>query len=371
MSEQSDRDAFPPDSVGDAAPDLAPRGPREALAERDRQILFAIVTDYIQSAEPVGSRTIARKYGLNLSPASVRNVMADLEEAGYLSQPHTSAGRIPTDKGFRAYVDSLEPRPLTRHEQERIRSRYQGAPHDSVEVMRETSRVLSALSNLAGVVVAPRLESTRFRHIEFVRLKGRDILVVLVSDTGAVHNKLIRSDEALTQDRLHEIANYLNGVVAGLTLDQARARLVDEMQADKAAYDQLYAEAQALARQALEGAEAAGGGELFLEGALAIIEQPEFASVEKMKALFKAFEDKSLLVRLLDKSMQARGMQVLIGHETEVSPIAGCSLILSHYTQGDRIVGTLGVIGPTRMNYQRVIPLVDYTARLVSRFLES
>jgi heat-inducible transcriptional repressor len=343
----------------------------EGLSERDRQILTAVVTDYIASAEPVGSRTISRKYGLNLSPASVRNVMADLEEAGFLTQPHTSAGRIPTDKGFRFYVDSLDPRPLSPQEQEWILSRFPALHGDATEILRETSRVLSAFSSLAGLVVAPRLDTTRVRHLDFVRLRGRDILVVLVSETGAVHNRLIQSDEELTQDRLHEIANYLNAVVSGLTLPEARARLVDEMKADKAAYDRLYREAQTLARRALEGADGARDAEVFIEGKLSIVEQPEFATVDKMKALFKAFEEKSLLVRLIDKSMQAKGLHVLIGHESEADEIAGCSLILSHYTVGDRAVGAVGVIGPTRMDYSRVIPVVDYTARLISRFLDS
>ncbi len=345
-------------------------GEREPLPERDRQILHAIVTDYIASAEPVGSRTISRKYGLNLSPASVRNVMADLEEAGYLQQPHTSAGRIPTDKGFRFYVDLLEPRPLSRQDQERIRSRYHAPLSDGAEVLRETSRLLSSFSSLAGLAVAPRIEAARFRHIEFVRLRERDILVILVSDTGAVHNKLILADDPLTQDRLHEIANYLNTIIAGLTLREARARLLAEMQADKALYDKLYAEAQALAHRALEAPQGPTSSEVFIEGKLFIAEQPEFASAEKMKALFKAFEEKSLLIKLIDKSMQARGLQILIGHESEADEMASCSLILSHYTVGDEVVGTLGVIGPTRMNYSRVIPIVDYTARLVSRLLE-
>jgi heat-inducible transcriptional repressor len=349
----------------------AAAGPGDALGERDRQILTAVVTDYIASAEPVGSRTISRKYALNLSPASVRNVMADLEEAGYLAQPHTSAGRIPTDKGFRFYVDSLELRPLARPEQERIRSRFHLSHGDASEILRETSRVLSAFSSLAGLVVAPRLDATRFRHIEFVKLRGRDILVVLVSETGAVYNRLVQSDEELTQDRLHEMANYLNGVLGGLTLNQARARLVEEMAADKAAYDRLLAEAQALAQRALEGVETSAEADVYIEGKLSIVEQPEFATVEKMKALFKAFEEKSLLIRLIDKSTQAKGLHVLIGHESEADEIAGCSLILSHYTVGDQVVGTVGVIGPTRMHYSKVIPVVDYTARLVSRFLES
>lgn len=353
------------DSIGSRRP-----AGDDRLAERDRQILQAIIIDYIASAEPVGSRTISRKYGLNLSPASVRNVMADLEEAGYLQQPHTSAGRIPTDKGFRFYVDSLEPRPLSKLDQDRIRSRYEGRPADAAEVLREASRLLSSFSSLAGLAVAPRAEATRFRHIEFVHLRDRDILVVLVSESGAVHNKLIRADEPLSQDRLHEIANYLNGIIAGLTLKQARERLLAEMHADKAAYDRLYAEAQALARRALETPSGPTESEVFIEGKLSIADQPEFASVEKMKALFKAFEEKSLLIKLIDKSMQGRGLHILIGHESEADEMAGCSLILSHYTVGDEVVGTLGVIGPTRMNYSRVIPIVDYTAHLVSRLLE-
>ncbi len=345
----------------------------EPLNERSRQILQAVVTDYIATAEPVGSRTISRKYGLNLSPASVRNVMADLEEAGYLMQPHASAGRIPTDKGFRFYVDSLlEVRRLSKQERERIKSRYHlDLVHaDAGELMRETSRILSAVSSLAGVVVAPRFEATRFQHIEFVKLRERDILVILVSEAGMVHNKLIQVDEDLTQDRLHEIANYLNSILTGLTLQEAKERLLEEMQAEKALYDRLLAQAQALARQALAGEPGPRDVDVYIEGKLSIAEQPEFASVEKMKALFKAFEEKSLLIRLIDKSLQAKGIQIFIGHENEYDEMAGCSVILSQYTRGDRILGALGVIGPTRMNYSKVIPIVDYTARLVSRFLE-
>lgn len=344
----------------------------EALGERSRQILQAVVTDYIATAEPVGSRTISRKYGLNLSPASVRNVMSDLEEAGYLMQPHASAGRIPTDKGFRFYVDALlEVRRLSKQERERIKSRYHLSHADAKELMRETSRILSAVSSLAGVVVAPRFEATRFRHIEFVKLREKDILVILVSETGTVYNKLIQADEELTQDRLHEISNYLNSIITGLTLEEAKERLLAEMRAEKALYDRLLAQAQALARQALAGTADSQDVDVFIEGKLSIVEQPEFASVEKMKGLFKAFEEKSLLIRLIDKSLQAKGIQIFIGHENEYDEMAGCSVILSQYSQGDRILGALGVIGPTRMNYSRLIPIVDYTARLVSRFLES
>lgn len=346
-------------------------GSTDVLSPRNREILRAVVTDYILSAEPVGSRTVSRKYGVNLSPASVRNAMADLEEAGYLMQPHTSAGRIPTDKGFRVYVDSLLPlRRLSKQEQERIRSQYQAAYDDATELLRETSRILSAVSSLASVVAAPRLDATRVKHIEFVALRERRVLVILVADTGEVQHKVVEVDEDLSQDRLHQMGNYLNGILVGLTLEQARERLLAEMRAEKALYDRLVAQAQALAQRAL-AREEPWEADVFIEGKLSIAEQPEFANIEKLKALFRAFEEKALLVKLIDKSLRAPGVQVFIGHENEHAEMAGCSVILSQYRRGNQALGVLGVIGPTRMNYSRLIPVVDYTAQLVSQLLET
>jgi heat-inducible transcriptional repressor len=340
----------------------------EGLNERSRQILEAIIEDYIDSAEPVGSRSVTRRHHLGLSPASVRNVMADLEEMGYIASPHTSAGRVPTGKGYRFYVDSLlRVRELTSREQESIRQQYRLRGLRLEELLREAGKVLSSISHYTGIVTAPRLTATLFRHIEFIRLSQGRLLVVFVAQSGLVQNKLIELAEPLTQAELEQMANYLNETLGGLTIEEAKARIVEEMAREKALYDRLMARALQFSREALQEQ---GEGEVFIEGASNILEQPEFADLERMKRLFRAFEQKSLLVELLDKSQQADGVQIFIGSQSHYRELEGCSLVTASYSTRHGTLGTLGVIGPTRMPYSQVIPVVDYTARRVSQMLE-
>jgi heat-inducible transcriptional repressor len=339
----------------------------EELNERGRRILEAIIEDYIDSAEPVGSRTVTRRHQIGLSPATVRNVMADLEEMGYICAPHTSAGRIPTEKGYRFYVDSLlQVRQLSLEDKNRIEQQYHLRGRRMEEMLREAGKVLSAISHYAGVVMAPRFISTVFHHIEFVRLSPGRILVVLVTQTGIVQNRIIEVNEALSPSELEQMSNYLNRTLTGLSFPEVKARILQEMAQEKALYDKLLQKALLLSREALRDPEV---GEVFITGAANILEQPEFADLERMKRLFRAFEQKGVLIDLLDKSQQAEGVQIFIGSENEYSEIEGCSLITSTYSSRGTI-GTLGVIGPSRMPYSLVIPIVDYTARLVSRILE-
>jgi heat-inducible transcriptional repressor len=300
----------------------------DILSERSRQILEAVIDDYIRTAEPVGSRTVTRRHGLALSPATVRNVMSDLEEMGFLSSPHTSAGRVPTDKAFRFYVDSLlQIRAITEIQQEDIRRQYQVPGRDVGEILKETSRILSSISNYIGIVVAPRFAANVFRQIEFVKLCGKRILVILVSESGIVQNRVIEADEDLSSEDLVRMTNYLNDLLHGLTISEVKARIVREMEDEKVRYDKL------------------------------------------LKEIFHTFEEKSQLINLLDCCMKADRVNIFIGSENFLSRMNQMSVITASYASGPNTLGVLGVIGPTRMGYDRVIPIVDYTARMLSELL--
>ncbi|GAM08537.1 heat-inducible transcription repressor HrcA [Geobacter sp. OR-1] len=337
------------------------------LNDRSKQILEAIIEDYILTAEPVGSRTITRRHPLALSPATVRNVMSDLEEMGYLTSPHTSAGRVPTDKAYRLYVDSLlAVRRVSRSEREEIRRRCSIDGRDIGSVLRDTSRILSSVSHYMGVVVAPRFTAAILRQIEFVKLSENRLLVILVSQTGSVQNKIIESDGKIAPADLERINNYLNGILQGLTIAQIKTRLIEEMQTEKIRYDQLMSQAISLSQKTMGDSDS----EIFLEGQSNIMELPEFADIGRMKKIFRTFEEKNLLVRLLERCMDAEGFNIFIGAESSLSQMAGISVITSTYRSGRNSLGVLGVIGPTRMGYANVIPVVDYTAKLVSRLLD-
>jgi heat-inducible transcriptional repressor len=340
---------------------------QDKLSPRSRQILEAIIEDYIVTAEPIGSRTITRRHDLALSPATVRNVMADLEELGYLASPHTSAGRVPTDKAYRLYVDALlEVRKVAREEREEIRRHCKLTGRDMGEVLKETSRLLSSISHYTGIVLAPRFAANVFRQLEFVKLGGRRVLVILISESGLVQNRIIEADEEICGEDLVRMANYLNELLGGLSIGQVKQRLLEEMATAKAQYDLLMDRALKLSQETF----AADGSEVFIEGQANILDQPEFADVGKMKEIFRAFEEKHQIVGLLDRCLGAPGVHVFIGAESRLSPMSGLSLITSTYVSGKNTLGVLGVIGPTRMGYGKVIPIVDYTAKLVSRLLE-
>lgn len=336
------------------------------LSPRSRQILEAIVEEYIATAEPVGSSAVARRHDLTLSPATVRNVMSNLEEMGLLTSPHTSAGRIPTEKAYRFYVDSLVTlRRVTREEKRQIISRCRQSGAGLSDILKETSRTLSSLSNYMGIVVAPSFISNVFRHIEFLRLAPRRVLAILVSSNGSVQNRLVETEEDIPEEDLVRMGNYLNELMQGLTISQARERILTEMATEKVQYDRLIARALSLSQQTV----AMEGDEIFVEGQARILDQPEFSDVRRMQEIFRAFEQKGHLLQLLSRCMTAEGVQIYIGSETPVSRSAGVSLITARFVTSSNTVGLLGVIGPTRMGYSNVIPIVDYTARLVSRIL--
>jgi heat-inducible transcriptional repressor len=339
----------------------------ENLSGRSRQILEAVIEDYIRTAEPVGSRSISRKHNLALSPATIRNVMSDLEELGFLTSPHTSAGRIPTDKAFRFYVDSLlTVRSIEKEQQEQILNQYKTYGKDVAEILKETSRILSSLSHYMGVVVTPRFTATIFRNIEFLKLGRRCILAIFVSKSGIVLNKIIETNEEINSEDLVRMSNYLNELLQGLTIAEVRNRILLEMQDEKVRYDSMLAGALKLSAQTLDE----NGTEVFIEGQFNILDQPEFADVTRMKDIFRAFEEKNQLITLLDSCMESDGVHIFIGSENYLSRMDKMSVITAPYMSGNKTVGVLGVIGPTRMGYDRVIPIVDYTARLLGQLLD-
>ncbi|RPJ04620.1 MAG: heat-inducible transcription repressor HrcA [Deltaproteobacteria bacterium] len=336
--------------------------------ERMKRVLEAVVEDYIHSAEPVGSKVVARKLNLNLSSATIRNIMSELEELGFLFQPHTSAGRVPTEKGFRFYVDYLlDVRELDEEERETIRSKYLRYQVEAEDLFRETSRILSLSTHHLGVVWAPKVSLVVLQHIEFVKLKKHWVMAILVSPTGLVYHRIVEVEEDFSQSELEHLSDHVNRFLAGLTLHQARERLVDQMKIEKSIYDRLFDQALRLVQTALSPSEEA---DVFIEGRTNIIHEPEFGKISIMTDLFRAFEEKATLVKLLDRCMNPNGIRISIGSESEVQEMETCSLVTSTYGYRGEVLGALGVIGPRRMNYSKVIPLVDYTARLLTEILE-
>ena len=336
------------------------------LTARECQVLKVIIHDYTTSGEPVGSRSIARRHLGHLSPATIRNVMADLEEVGYLSQPHASAGRIPTDSGYRFYVDSLMQRSkLSRVEESRIEQGIRPSRGQAEELVQGVSRILSNLSRYASVVLAPKFAQNTWRRMNFVHLNRERILVVLMADSGLVQQKVIAIDELIEQPELDRISNYLNSVLGGVTLHEVRKRIIAQMAEERDEFNRLMQRALELSNKTLEGEEE----HVYIGGTANIAHQPEFADVKKMKNIFAAFEEKSKLVKILDYCLTQEGLRIIIGRESEIREMRDLSLIASPYKSGDHVVGVLGIVGPKRIAYDRMVALVDCTARLVSKLL--
>jgi heat-inducible transcriptional repressor len=341
------------------------------LNERDSLILGAVVEEFVQTAEPVGSRHLTKKCRFSVSPATVRNVMADLEETGFLSQPHTSAGRVPTDLGYRYYVDHLiHSEPVPPSERRRLRRSIAGADMGAIEdLLGSTSRALSSAAHQVGVVVAPRFESSVFRHVDFLLLREGRVLVILVSQSGVVHHRVVEAPEVESQSELDRMANYLNGFLRGVSLRDVREKILREMADEKALYDGLLGKALRFGSRALQ--ETHSGGELYLSDPVALLEHPEFNNVPRMKAIFEAFEKKGLILKILDRAAEASGSVTVIGKENPLPDLRDCSIVSTSYTRGGRVEGTVGVIGPTRMNYRKILGLVEYTARLLGEILDT
>ncbi len=333
------------------------------LDKRSRLLLKRLIEQYIVEGQPVGSRSLSKLSGLELSPATIRNVMADLEELGFVSSPHTSAGRVPTPRGYRFFVDTLMTvQPLEAEQTQLMQGQMQVA--EPQRAILTAAQLLSSLSSFAGVVLSPRRAST-FRQVEFLRLSDRRILMIVVSPEGDVHNRILLVERPYTQAQLLEAANVLNQQYAGLSFEQARTRLRGELSALRQEMaDLMEAAVQAGAEEVERSDSVVISGERNLLGVNDLA-----TDMEKLRALFDLFEHKTRLLQLLDISGRAQGVQIYIGGESELVPLDELSMVVAPYEVDGRVVGTLGVIGPTRMAYERVIPIVDITARLLSNAL--
>jgi heat-inducible transcriptional repressor len=331
---------------------------------RAKRILHAVVSEYLATGDPVGSETVTRRYGLEVSPATVRNVMSDLEELGLLRHTHTSAGRIPTDRGLRYYVDTLlRVRSLSQTEKDGIRGQVAAAV-DVQQVMQQTSRVLRELSHLAVVVQTPRPESDPIAQVEFVRLRDNTLLAVIASSSGQIQNKLVTVETPLSDNELDRIHEYLNSFVAGLTLAEARARIAQQIEDERIASDRLVKQALTLASAAVPQP---GSATLLVDGQSNLLSATE--DVDRAKRVLRTLEEKDLIVRLLDRTVSAPGICVFIGAEANLPDLTDISVVTATYGAEGRPLGTIGVIGPSRMNYSKVIPLVDFTAEVITEAL--
>jgi heat-inducible transcriptional repressor len=347
---------------------------------RAQAVLAAIIKEHLVTGEPVGSRTLSDRFAhaAGWSSATIRNVMAELEETGLVDQPHTSAGRIPTDKGYRYYVDNmLGEAHLSRSDLRAIDQLFSLSdidPSSSPDRLMETaSHVLSAFSQNVGIVVSPSLAENRLKHIEFVQLPDKRILVVLVSTASIIHNKVIRTSDDFTQDELDRTARYLNTEFSGKSLLAIRSEIVELMKEEKALYDRLLQNAVLLCERSLEGEETVGG-EVYVDGASNILTKPDFDDIERMRDLFRTFEEKSRLIKILNECVHEHpysgDVHVVIGREHPTDSMRSCALITAPYQVGQNGgVGTLGVVGPMRIEYARIMAMVNYMARLIENRL--
>ena len=337
------------------------------LDARSQILLKTLIERHIADGQPVGSRALSRYSGLELSPATVRNVMSDLEEMGFIASPHTSAGRIPTALGYRFFVDSL----LTVQPLENARVRAlegQLLPDQPQRLISSASHLLSELTQFAGVVVAPRKDAVRIRQFEFISLAENRILLIIVTTGGDVQNRLLLTRRAYTPAKLHNAATYLNEHFAGLSFDEIRRRVGDELRQLRSDMSELMAATVDAGSEAAEDSSAS----YVLSGETKLLDVEDLSSnMSQLRELFKLFEQRTGLLQLLDLSNRAEGVQIFIGGESGLAPLDGCSVITAPYEVDGQVVGSLGVIGPTRMAYDRVIPIVDITARLLSNALSS
>jgi heat-inducible transcriptional repressor len=343
--------------------------PIHELNERSREIFRLIVDGYVATGEPIGSRTLSRRLAQNLSPATIRNVMADLEEAGLLYAPHTSAGRLPTEAGLRFFVHGLlEVGRLAEEERRNIESLCAARGKSLPQALEEATSALSGLSHCAGVVVVPKHERP-LRHLEFVHLGPGRALVVLVTEDGLVENRVIEVPLGLPPAALVSAGNYLNARLIGRTVEEARTAIQEEIDSNQARLDELTSRLVSAGLASWAGADK--GSALIVRGQANLLEDvTAVADLERLRALFEMLETRETMLRLLDASMHGEGVQIFIGAESHLFGVAGCSMVIAPYQNSrEQIVGAIGVIGPTRINYARIIPMVDYTAKMIGRLM--
>ena len=336
------------------------------LSERAQSLLKILVERYIAEGQPVGSRSLSRFSALELSPATIRNVMADLEEMGFVSSPHTSAGRVPTPKGYRFFVDTLlTVRPIEEMERQQLAEHL--APDDPHRMVTSASQVLSDLTHFAGIVVAPRRRGAALRHVEFFGLSEKRVLLVIVSSDGEVQNRVLITDRAYSPSQLTETANFINQNYAGMEFDELRTHVRTEL---IDLHNDISGLMQAAIRTGSEALRQPAGDSVVISGGRNLLEVDELSNdMHRLRRLFDLFERKTQLLDILDVSEQAEGVKIFIGGESQLVPLDEFSIVTAPYEVDGVVVGTVGVIGPTRMAYERVIPIVDVTAKLLSSAL--
>jgi len=337
------------------------------MDKRAQILLKTLVEHYISDGQPIGSRTLLQHSGLDVSPATIRNVMSDLERIGFIASPHTSAGRIPTQKGYRFFVDSLLTiKPLQSKEIQLIK--HELSSPDPQELINSAADMLSQLSQFAGVVMIPKRKTTTFKHLEFLPLSEKRILVIIVTTDGNVQNRVIMADKPYSASDLIQATNYFNHHFVGCTFDEAHQKLHEELLKMQSDINRLMAAALEMS----DKANGAGKENVVIAGERNLLQADDLSSnVASLRKLFELFERRTQLMQLLDSSQKATGIQIFIGGESHYLPLDECSMITSPYEADGQVVGTLGVIGPTRMAYERVIPIVDITAKLLSNALST
>ena len=340
------------------------------LSERSLYLFKALVEHFIQDGTPVGSRTLSKDSSLNLSPATIRNVMADLEDFGLLDSPHTSAGRVPTAKGYRLFVDSLlRVKDLNSLEVEKI-AKELDPENDFKSLMQRTSSMLSDITQLAGVVMLPKNEKSTLQHMEFVALSGNRVLVILVVNDREVQNRIIHTSRAYSASELQEASNYLNDIFVGRDLNFVRNNILDELEKTKEQLSRSMQTAMEMAQLAFDYEKSKiNNDELLFSGETNLMDVAELCEVEKLKKLFNTFNQQRDILHLLEQAIGADGIQIFIGEESGHDVLDNCSVVTSPYEVDGKILGVLGVIGPTRMHYERVIPIVDVTAKMLGSAL--
>jgi len=347
-------------------------GVEDLPSDRAQRLLRTLIECYVRDGQPVGSRTLTRESGMNLSAATIRNVMADLEEHGFVSSPHTSAGRVPTDKGYRYFVNALlRFQPPGQSEIDELRRHLDSHAGDSKALVTAASQMVSSLTHLAGVVTVPRETHAALSQIEFVGLSGNRVLAILVVNGREVQNRVVQLDRHFPADELRRAAAFLNEQFSGQELTGVRTRLVAQLQETREQMNRLMIDAITLAQRAFAEQPDERDADMVVAGETNLMGFAELSNVDRLRRLFEAFNEKRDILHLLDQSLHAEGVQIFIGHESGFRILDDCSVVVAPYTQDDRVVGVLGVIGPTRMAYERVIPVVDIAARILGSALNS
>lgn len=339
------------------------------ISERAQLLLKALIERYIREGQPVGSKVLAKDARLDLSPATIRNVVADLERLGLVSAPHTSAGRVPTELGYRLFIDNLVTIKPMQSSDVRSLADTLDPSSDTPQLLETASSMLSGLTQMVGVVMLPHQQQAALRQIEFLPLSENRVLAILVFNEKDVQNRVIHTDRQYALPELERIANYLNAQFIGKDMNAVRRGLLSEMEKAQANMDQLMRSAIEMAHQVFNAAGESGKQDYVMAGETNLMGYEEMADVSRLKNLFEAFNEKRAILDLLDKSIRAQGMQIFIGHESGYQALDNCSVVTTPYSVDDEVMGVLGIIGPTRMAYDRIIPMVDVTAKLLGAVL--